>query len=650
MSARVSRSFTALAYRVPGTAADQAGDHPEGPRRKPASDVSAVALAKPEAVVRSNSAARAGASLPCMSKGIVLSLGRVVADKVRIDAAEVYAVLQQVCHRMHATRDNDGGVIACPPLDAMGITPFGDVEWRSTALTGGRSVRPPHQVTRELGRLLGRLLASGDPDLAAAPAACVDAFRRATATGPLPRGLRPIVTPEALLRAIEAFRPRDGSGALAALYGRWLRTTDSGQIDAGATTPVAPRRHEELGDLPLHSSVATPTTVSAVRRAAPPRTVAATPVARAAVAPRADTRPGPTLLIAETTSARVSWPRAAVVALACIVLFGTAGWRWMREFPQTPVAERASAKSAQLRTEPTPRPEPQPPGYTEMEVGTPAPPSGAPPAPARVRRVLDAARTGQAPYSPSFDPRTHVLVFHAGRERTALLQASLRSDGSVEDVSTVRKDGSSNYHAQVSPDGERLAFDSDVDGTRGVYVANRDGSSPKRVSGPGYASVPTWSPDGQRLAFARAEDGRPRIWNIWTVNVATGTLRRITSHRVGQPWGASWFPDGQRIVYSLEDRLIVRDLDTGSGRSYPTPVRGRLLRTPAVSPDGQRIVFQVHRHGAWVLDLRTGRPYCLIADPTAQEFAWSPDGRQVAYHSVRGGGWGIWMADLEPGP
>ena len=214
----------------------------------------------------------------------------------------------------------------------------------------------------------------------------------------------------------------------------------------------------------------------------------------------------------------------------------------------------------------------------------------------------------------------------------------------------MREDGSRSYHAQVSPDGEHLVYDSDADGSRGIYIANRDGSSPRRVSGPGNASVPTWSPDGQYVAFARAETNRPRVWNVWTLHVPTGALRRLTSHRVGQAWGASWFPDGRQIAYSVEDRLIVRDLASGVSRTYPTPVAGRLVRTPAVSPDGQRIVFQVRKSGAWVLDMRTGTSDRLLSDASAQEFAWSPDGRLVAYQSAQGGEWGIWVVEMTMAP
>jgi TolB protein len=236
------------------------------------------------------------------------------------------------------------------------------------------------------------------------------------------------------------------------------------------------------------------------------------------------------------------------------------------------------------------------------------------------------------------------LFFHTGRStdaRSALLSAdSLAGD---LHVMTVVDDGAKNYHVQPSPDGTRIAFDSDRDGERGVYVARRDGREVTRVSGAGFAAVPTWSPDGGRLTFIRAERDRPRVWDLWLLTFATGEMRQLTRFRYGQTWNASWFPDGRRICYTHEDRLVVLDLESNMSHEYVTPVAHRLVRTPAVSPDGRNVIFQVYRSGAWMLDLKDGSMRHVLTDPSAEEFAWSPDGRRVAFHSSRDGQWGIWI-------
>jgi Tol biopolymer transport system component len=72
-------------------------------------------------------------------------------------------------------------------------------------------------------------------------------------------------------------------------------------------------------------------------------------------------------------------------------------------------------------------------------------------------------------------------------------------------------------------------------------------------------------------------------------------------------------------------------------------VKGRLVRTPAVSPDGTRVIFQVTRDGAWMLDLSDRSMRRVLTDPTAEEFAWAPDGRRVAFHSRRDSQWGIYI-------
>ena len=244
---------------------------------------------------------------------------------------------------------------------------------------------------------------------------------------------------------------------------------------------------------------------------------------------------------------------------------------------------------------------------------TPAAPQ---PKPAPVRTTIDDA----VAQSPSFATTGSAAFYrNPGDADGALMPAGDRSDGSVLRITRVVDDHAKNYHARPSPDGQQIAFDSDRDGERGIYVANVDGTNVKRVSGPGYGAIPSWSPDGTRLAFVRVEQDQPQVWNLWTVELATGELHRLTSRKSGQPWGGSWFPDGNRIAYSVDDQLVIHDLETGREKTFASPRRGQMVRTPAVSPDGRRVIFQIFRDGAWLLDLGDGSMRKVLADPTAED-------------------------------
>ena len=264
--------------------------------------------------------------------------------------------------------------------------------------------------------------------------------------------------------------------------------------------------------------------------------------------------------------------------------------------------------------------------------------------------VEPASVSGDATYSSTFASVGSAIFDHAEPGRhSALMRADTDPNGSVLRITSIVDDRSHNFHARPSPDGRHIAFDSDRDGERGVYVADADGHNVRRVTGKGFAAIPSWSPDGQFLAFIRAEADRPRVWNLWVIKLASGEQRRLTSYQYGQPWGGSWFPDARRIAYSHEDRLVVLNLATGASRIYPSPRKGTLVRTPAVSPDGSRAVFQLYRAGTWLVDFKSGAMKKVLADPTAEEYAWAPDGRRVAYHSRSDGKWGVWiMSDSNP--
>ena len=259
--------------------------------------------------------------------------------------------------------------------------------------------------------------------------------------------------------------------------------------------------------------------------------------------------------------------------------------------------------------------------------------------------ALPAGQT--AAFSPAFSSAGTAMFFQTGgtHDPSSAIAVARWNAGPAADLRIMKivDDGARNYHAQPSPNGRMIAFDSDRDGVRGVYLADRDGTHVRRVSGEGYAALPSWSPDGSRLAFVRAEPAAPSVWNIWIQPIAGGPAQHVTHYRYGQTWTASWFPDGHRVAYSHEDELTILDLETSRAQHFRTPVRGRLVRTPAVSPDGSRVVFQVLREGVWMLDVHDGSMECVLADPTAEEFAWAPDGRRFAFHSRRDGEWGIYV-------
>ena len=361
--------------------------------------------------------------------------------------------------------------------------------------------------------------------------------------------------------------------------------------------------------------------------------VDATPVAPASELPRVKR---PDLAAVPPRSRRhrtTSWSVATQLSAAALLVVGSfvAGWHLIAlpTEPNTTVAPVATVATA-------------PPAVSPAPAASPAAPDDAPdvtdPTPREIQPLA---------FSPAFARSGQALYFHEQRGGASALKVAFTDGrGAITRVSDVVDDRARNFHVKPSPDGSRIAFDSDREGTRAVYIAAADGSGARRISGEGYAAVPSWSPDGRRIAFLRAEPDAPSVWNLWMTDANGSQPKRLTRHSVGQAWGASWFPDGQRIAYSVETRLVILDIQSGQRQTFDSPAAGRLVRTPAVSPDGRRIIFQVHRRGAWLLDIASGSMNRVLDDPTAEEYSWAPDGRRVAFHSRRNGSWGVWLMAL----
>jgi tricorn protease len=126
-----------------------------------------------------------------------------------------------------------------------------------------------------------------------------------------------------------------------------------------------------------------------------------------------------------------------------------------------------------------------------------------------------------------------------------------------------------------------------------------------------------WSPDGTQIAFISDRSGEYQIYV--TDAVGEGGPRQLTNHDRGYPHTLRWSPDGSRIAFTDETLTLYH---------------------VAVADGG---VVTVDRAEVEPIDI------ALEAKPIS-DFAWSPDGRWLAYSKIGlGHVSNIWVHSLETG-
>jgi len=99
-----------------------------------------------------------------------------------------------------------------------------------------------------------------------------------------------------------------------------------------------------------------------------------------------------------------------------------------------------------------------------------------------------------------------------------------------------------------SPDGARLAFQSDRSGSWEIWICDRDGSNAVQLTrfGGSLSGTPRWSPNGQQIVFDSRANG---VSQVYVVSVDGGQPRQLTNDAAGGevPF---WSRDGKWIYYS----------------------------------------------------------------------------------------------------
>ncbi len=194
----------------------------------------------------------------------------------------------------------------------------------------------------------------------------------------------------------------------------------------------------------------------------------------------------------------------------------------------------------------------------------------------------------------------------------------------------------------ISPDGRLIVFTreyTDVmkDQSRAnLWVVTADGSRVHELTlGPWRDSAPVWAPDGKRIAFLSDRDGSTQLHVLY---VDTGAVAQLT-HLERAPANVKWSPDGRQIAFTS----FVQDEDPILPIQLPKRPRGAEWARPATlvdrlswGRDGTGPTEKGYTH-VFIVDAVLGGTPRQVTDGKYNHSnpEWAPDGQTLYLSGIR---------------
>ena len=185
----------------------------------------------------------------------------------------------------------------------------------------------------------------------------------------------------------------------------------------------------------------------------------------------------------------------------------------------------------------------------------------------------------------------------------------------IDELISLKRAGS----AAISPNGQWVAYtvrdtnwDENAYHTE-IWLADVKSGELRQLTSHAKKSStsPAWSPDSTKLAFATDRDDKRQVYLI---DPRGGEARKLTSVEEGVG-GFAFAPDGKSLAFTSTDPKTDADKD-----------REKTFGDFDVIGEGYRMSH------LWVFDIATGKTRRLTSGAfTVGQFNWSPDGTQIAF-------------------
>jgi eukaryotic-like serine/threonine-protein kinase len=197
---------------------------------------------------------------------------------------------------------------------------------------------------------------------------------------------------------------------------------------------------------------------------------------------------------------------------------------------------------------------------------------------------------------------------------------------------------------RLSPDGRRVAaVISEQESQIWLYDLSRETLTRFTFEG-NLNNAPVWTPDGKRIAFQSNKEGPANLF--WQLADGSGGLERLTTSEYLQA-PMSWSPDGQLLAFLEINPSTQREiwvLRVGDPSAGPGQVRKAqpFMRTrfdevePRFSPDGRWLAYVSNESGRFEIYVQ---PYpgpggkWQISTEGGLDPVWNPNGRELFYRS-----------------